>query len=249
MTLTNSWQEVVLKKGNDSFFTHSGKTADFDMLAKDGYLYKFELSMCHNGSTAAFYIDSVKIDYVDDNAAPVLHYHGEDVVTVAQGQTLDFDVSAVDSLEGEVDVQYVWGDSSQMDEHGNPVEGTHTLTFIAKDFFGNTAEKTITVIVEAPDETPPTLEIPVETVYAKVGARVLFTFTAFDERGKADVAVKWSDGALDGYKKLTQGTHTLTVIATDKSGNSTKKTITFIVTSEGDTADVVIDEEALCPDW
>lgn len=110
------------------------------------------------------------------------------------------------------------------------------------------AEKTITVIVEAPDETPPTLEIPVETVYAKVGARVLFTFTAFDERGKADVAVKWSDGALDEYEKLTQGTHTLTVIATDKSGNSTEKTITFIVTSEGDTADVVIDEEALCPD-
>ena len=68
------------------------------------------------------------------------------------------------------------------------------------------------------------------------------------ERGKADVAAKWSDGALDGYEKLTQGTHTLTVIATDKSGNSTEKTITFIVTSEGDTADVVIDEEALCPD-
>ena len=43
------------------------------------------------------------------------------------------------------------------------------------------------------------------------------------ERGKADVAAKWSDGALDGYEKLTQGTHTLTVIATDKSGNSTEK--------------------------
>ena len=32
------------------------------------------------------------------------------------------------------------------------------------------------------------------------------------------------------------------------SGNQTQKIITFIVTEEGDTADVIIDEEALCPD-
>ena len=246
MALTNSWQEVVLTEGNGSFFPHSGKNADFNMLSKDGYLYKFELSMRHNGSTAAFYIDSVKIDYIDDNEAPVLTYHGEDVVTVSRGATLDFDVSAVDNVDGEVDVQYVWGNSSQMDENGNPIEGEHTLTFIAKDSFGNTAEKTITVIVVAPDETPPTLEIPVESVCAKVGARVMLTFTASDDRGKADITAKWSDGALDGQNRLTQGTHTLTVIATDMSGNSAQKVITFIVTEEGDTADVVIDEEALC---
>jgi hypothetical protein len=191
----------------------------------------------------------VKLDYIDnDGVAPVLTYNGEDVVTLARGERLNFDVRATDALEGKVDVDYVWGDPSKIDEEGNPMPGTHTLTFTAKDFFGNTAEKTITVIVEAPDTTPPTLLIPVDTIYAKVGARSLLTFTATDDSGSVELTTAWSEGALDRCERLTKGTHTLTVTATDLSGNQTQKVITFIVTEEGDTSDVIIDEEALCPD-
>ena len=246
---TDAWQDIVLQDGNGSFFNHGARTANFNMLAKDGYLYKMELALRYSGKNPNFYIDSVKLDYIDnDGVAPVLTYNGEDVVTLARGERLNFDVRATDALEGAVDVDYVWGDPSKIDEEGNPMPGTHTLTFTAKDFFGNTAEKTITVIVEAPDTTPPTLLIPVDTIYAKVGARSLLTFTATDDSGSVELTTAWSEGALDRCERLTKGTHTLTVTATDLSGNQTQKVITFIVTEEGDTADVIIDEEALCPD-
>ncbi len=248
---TDAWQEVVLKDGNGSFFNNGSRTADFNMLAKDGYLYKFELAMRHNGSSdKAFYIDSVKVGYVaDDGVAPVLTYNGEDEVTIAKGQQLNFDVSAVDAEEGEVDVEYVWGDPSRIEADGKPMGGTHTLTFVARDFFGNTTEKTITVIVKEPDVTPPTLVVPVDTIYAKIGAKSLLTFTASDDKGGVTITTVWSEGALDRYERLTQGTHTLTITATDLSGNKTEKVVTFIVTEDGDTADVVIDEEEICPDW
>ena len=246
---TDAWQDIVLQDGNGSFFNNGDRTANFNMLAKDGYLYKMELAVRYSGKNPTFYIDSVKLGFIDnDGVAPVLTYNGEDVVTLARGERLNFNVSATDALEGAVDVDYVWGDPSKIDEDGNPMPGTHTLTFTAKDFFGNTAEKTITVIVEAPDTTPPTLLIPVDTIYAKVGARSLLTFTATDDSGSVELTTAWSEGALDRYDRLTKGTHTLTVTATDLSGNETQKVITFIVTEEGDTADVIIDEEALCPD-
>lgn len=246
-TKTDAWQDVVLKEGNGSFYTLDGRTADFSMLAKDGYLYKLELAMRHNGSNATFYVDSVKVGYVEnDGVAPVLKYNGEDVVTVPQGQTLSFDVSAVDAIEGAVDVEYVWADPSKIEADGTPMAGTHTLTFVARDLFGNVAEKTITVVVVERDLIPPTLIVPIDTVYAKIGARCLLTFTAYDENGTAEVTLSWSEGAVDRYERLKEGTHTLTVTATDLSGNQTHKTITFIVTAEGDSADTVIDEEELC---
>lgn len=240
---TGAWHDVVLQEGNGSFLQNK----NFSSLAKDGYLYKLELSMRHNGKQAAFYIDSINIKYIDnDGVAPVLTYNGEDVVTISHGQQLNFDVSAVDALEGKMDVEYVWGDPSKLDADGKPTPGTHTLTFVSRDFYGNTAEKTITIIVDEPDVTPPTLPVPVDTIYAKVGAHCMLTFTATDDKSAVEIKTEWSDGALDRYERLTAGTHTLTVIATDLSGNQTRKTITFIVTVEGDTSDVIIDEEKLC---
>ena len=244
---TDAWQEIVLKDDNGSFFNNGSRTANFNMLAKDGYLYKLEFAVRHNGSSATFYIDSVELGFIDnDGVAPVLTYNGEDVVTIAKGQKLNFDVSAKDALEGEMDVEYVWADPSKIEADGTPMAGTHTLTFVSRDFFGNIAEKSITVVVVEPDLIPPTLVVPLDTVYAKIGARSLLTFEATDNNGEVDVDLIWSEGALDRYERLTEGTHTLTVVATDLSGNQTQAVITFIVTAEGDTADVVIDEEALC---
>ena len=226
---TDSWQDIVLKDGNGSFFYNGDRTANFNMLAKNGYLYKFELAMRHNGSRAKFYIDSVKIKFIEnDGVAPVINYQGENVITIAEGQKLNLNVSAVDAVDGAVGVEYVWGDPSKIAADGSPMVGTHTLTFRATDFFGNTAEKSITVIVESPDLIAPTLVVPIDTVYAKIGARCLFTFTATDDRSEVEISLVWSTGALDKYERLMEGTHTLTVIASDLSGNKTQKTITVL---------------------
>jgi hypothetical protein len=87
------------------------------------------------------------------------------------------------------------------------------------------------------------LDIPVDIVYAKIGAKVLLEFSATDDRGSVTVTKSWSIGALDSRERLTEGTHTLTITATDASGNKTEKTVTFIVNAEGDFSDVIVDEQ------
>lgn len=248
---TGSWQDVLLKNGNGSFYTNSGmgRVSNFYDISADGYLNKFELAMRHNGSQGEFYVDSIKLTLVaNEGVAPVISYQGKEVVTISQGQKLPFTVSAVDDVEGEVDVEYVWGDMDKLDEKGNPVVGTHSLTFRAKDYFGNTAEKTITVQVEEPDLVAPTMEVPVTQIYAKIGAKPLISVKAFDDKdGEVQVVYTWSVDAMDGRGRLKEGTQVLTLTATDLSGNTTQETIVFFVSEKGDTADFIIDEAELCP--
>lgn len=242
---TDSWQEIVLKSDNGSFFQDVG-TEYFNTLSEDGYLSKFELSIRHNGANATFYIDSIQVGFVqNDGVAPVISYNGADTIEIAKGQKLNIDAYATDAQEGEVEIEYEWADQGLLDENGEPNIGTHTLSLVARDYFGNEAKKEITVVVLEPDTLPPTLDIRVDTVFAKIGASVLLDFAATDDRGSVTVTKTWSDGALDSRERLTEGTHTLTVTATDASGNKTEKTVTFIVSAEGDSSDVIVDEEEL----
>ena len=241
---TDSWQEIVLKSDNDSFFTENVGTEYFNTLSKDGFLNKFELAMRHNGTNATFYIDSIQVGLIpNDGVAPVISYNGANTIEIAKGQELNIEASATDAQEGAVEIEYEWESQEALDENGNPIIGTHTLFLIAKDYFGNEAKQAITVVVAEPDTIPPTLDMRVDTIYAKIGASVLLTFSATDDRGFVTVTKTWSNGALDNREKLTEGTHTLTVTATDASGNKTEKTVTFIVTAEGDSSDVIIDEQ------
>lgn len=246
---TDSWQEIVLKEGNGTFFEDGTNQYNFGAISKDGYLYKFELAVRHNGSKESpFYIDSVRVKLIEnEGVAPVITYNGEDTITIAKGQELGLSVSATDEIDGKVDVDFVWGDTGKIESDGTPMVGTHTLTFVAKDYFGNTATKQITVIVLEPDFIPPVFEIPCDTIYAKIGAKVLLSFDATDDiNGKVEVKTSWSEGAIDKRGRLTEGTHVLTLTATDLSGNKTVKTITFIVTEEGDVSNKIVDEEELC---
>lgn len=242
---TDSWQEIVLKEDNGSFFQDANKEY-FNTLSKDGYLNKFELSIRHNGANATFYIDSIQVGFVpNDGVAPVISYNGADTIEIAKGQKLNIDAYATDAQEGEVEIEYKWADQELLDENGEPMIGTHTLSLVARDYFGNEAKKEITVVVLEPDTLPPTLDIRVDTVFAKIGASVLLEFSATDDRGSVTVTKTWSNGALDSREKLTEGTHTLTVTATDASGNKAEKTVTFIVSAEGDFSDVIVDEQDL----
>ena len=91
------WHDVVLTQDN---FYENGTMAD---LSTDGYLDKFELGLRHS-NVADFYIDSIKVKQVEDTVAPVINYEGRDNEIISQGQTLNFKVSAIDALQGEVDV-------------------------------------------------------------------------------------------------------------------------------------------------
>ena len=55
-----------------------------------------------------------------------------------------------------------------------------------------------------------------------------------DNYDMVDVISEWSDGAIDFGGRLFEGTHTLTLTATDLSGNKSVHVVTVYVT-DGDT--------------
>lgn len=86
------------------------------------------------------------------------------------------------------------------------------------------------------DDVPPTITVKADNVKATVGAYPMEGYTVTDNSGSVNVSVEWSNGALDGKGRLTAGTHTCVITATDNSGNETKKTVTYTVAKETEVA-------------
>lgn len=236
----NQWVDITLSADGTNF----EKNMSFDKISVDGYLDKFELGLRANSSTN-FYIDSVVVNYVEnDGVAPVITYEGGDEITVTKGMPLLLNATAYDELDGEVEVVYDWGVEF---EGETPDLGTYTLTLRATDFFGNVAEKQITVNVAGPDEEAPVITVPTEMIYAKTGTIPLISVVVTDNRVGVTYTQTWSDGAFNEYGGFVDGTHTLTIKAVDASGNESEKAITFYVSAEGEVVDNLIDEEVLTP--
>lgn len=219
----------------------------FENISKDGMLDKFELSVRVNASVRV-YVDSIQyVMKANDGVAPVITYTGEDSIVVGLGSPLTLDVSAFDAQENcDVDVEYVWEEGVVLNENGTPEEqGTYTLTLQAKDSYGNLSTKEITVTVVESDNVAPVIELAFDTVKATVGTKPMLEVTATDNHDGVTLTKIWSDGALDARGRLTEGTHTWTLIATDAFGNKTEKTVTFIVTTDEPQYSFVTNEENL----
>ena len=86
------------------------------------------------------------------------------------------------------------------------------------------------------DDVPPTITVKADNVKATDGAYPMEGYTVTDNSGSVNVSLEWSNGALDGKGRLTAGTHTCVITATDNSGNETKKTVTYTVAKEAEVA-------------
>lgn len=82
------------------------------------------------------------------------------------------------------------------------------------------------------DDTPPIITVKADDINANAGTYPIEDYTVTDNSGRVNVSLKWSKGALDGKGRLTVGTHTCVITATDDGGNETKKTVTYTVTKE-----------------
>jgi hypothetical protein len=129
--------------------------------------------------------------------------------------------------------------------------GTHTLTAVATDAAGNTttsAPVTVTVsnATGGGDTTPPTVAITAPAGGTTVsGASVTVTASAGDNVGVASVQFKLDGanlGAADttspysiawNSTTATNGTHTLTAVATDAAGNTTTSAPVTVTVSNG----------------
>lgn len=88
------------------------------------------------------------------------------------------------------------------------------------------------------DVTPPVLEMPTKEYRTEAGSIPVYDdIKATDESGQVELIYEWSEGALDGFGRLTEGTHTLKIIAADAYGNTADATVTYIVTA-ADTLEV-----------
>lgn len=118
-------------------------------------------------------------------------------------------------------------------------EGSHTITATAYDAAGHSTSATITVNI---DRTGPSLSITAPTSGQVVSGSVNLAASASDPSGIASVEFQ-VDGVSVGLdfsspysvawdsNTVADGSHTLTVAASDTRGNSTTQTVNFIVSN------------------
>ncbi|MBV6466022.1 MAG: hypothetical protein PGMFKBFP_01320 [Anaerolineales bacterium] len=169
--------------------------------------------------------------------------------TFLQSNTIHFDATATDALQGDLTPVIEW--SSDIDgalgtggslNRSSMSLGQHVITAEATSPNGLTAVATITITVtDAGGNVPPQLFItaPVNNSVFMQGANVTFTGTANDlQDGNLSVNIQWSssiDGALGtgssvSTNALSVGIHIITAQVTDSDNLTSTKTIRVYVT-------------------
>jgi hypothetical protein len=167
---------------------------------------------------------SLLVSVAADTTPPVLALNGLPAVTLRVGDAyVDGGASATDNLDGDVTDRIVTD---------NPVDtsraGTYTVTYSVSDRAGNDASITRTVIIVAPDVTPPVLTLlGSPTVSLRVG-------DAYADAGA--LAVDNIDGDVTGrivtvnpVDTSRAGTYVVTYRVADSAGNSASTGRTVIV--------------------
>ena len=229
---TGSWCDVTLTADGLNFF---GASKMQTLANADGNLGSLCLIGRVNGNYAPYYIDSIVIRLkTDDKAAPVIRYSGKTDILTSSGKVFSPDITAFDEMEGrEIPLAYEWS-AGALDTNGNMLEGEHTCRVSATDYFGNTSYLDLNVTVGPPDVEAPTITFLASEIYVPVGTFYRMVLIAEDNYDDVKVVEEWSEGAIDFGGRLSEGVHTLTLTATDLSGNKTVKVVTVHVIA-GDT--------------
>lgn len=129
--------------------------------------------------------------------------------------------------------------------------GTHTLLARARDAAGNTSTASITVTVNNPDLTPPSVSIVTPVQGAIVSGTVGLTATASDNVGVVGVQFQLDGvnlGAEDtaapyglawNTTTAVNGSHTLSAVARDAAGNKATASVTITVANSPPPASVL----------
>ena len=225
----NAWMEYSIQNDGKGF--SNGHT--FANLADaNGKLGVFGIGTKYESEkNYTFYIDSVTIKLKEnDNVAPVISYNGKTDILTSSGKVFAPGISAFDEQEGrDIALKYEWSDNA-LDNDGKMVEGEYTCTVSATDYYGNTSSLTLNVTVGPKDVNAPVIQFTAKEIHVAVGTYDRMVVKCVDDYDDIDVDVKWSNGAVDFGGRLKKGTHTLTMTATDLSGNSTVMVVTVYVT-------------------
>ena len=216
------WMDVTVEKSSYASFDYDG----------DGYCDPFNFCLRKAGGTA--YIDHIIVELKEkDVVPPVITYDGETEISTTAGRLFTVNATAFDERDNKsIAPEYIYSEGA-VDEKGLLLEGEHTCTVRFTDDAGNSSEISIKLTVAAQDKTAPTINWTVEKLFANVGMRVMLDITATDDKdGEVEPVFVWSEGALDSKGRLLEGEHTLTVTATDSTGNETEIVVPVIVSSD-----------------
>ncbi len=229
----NQWMEYAICADGSGF---SNNHDIMSLADEQGNLDVFGIGTKYESNTNyTFYIDSITIKLKsDDGKAPVLNYSGETDILTSAGRPFVADISAYSELEGRyLGLDYAWSEGA-LDENGNMLEGVHTCIVSATNYYGHTSSVALNVKVDPKDVEAPKIEIDTSEIFVPVGTFYRMVISCVDNYDNVDVVSEWSEGAIDFGGRLAEGTHTLTLSATDQSGNKSVHIVTLYVTN-GDT--------------
>ena len=222
-----AWVDYTIS-ADGSGFSNSHKMGS--LADEDGNLGIFGIGTKYESGNYAFYIDSISVKLKDDDGeGPVLNYSGKTDVLTSCGKVFDPGIIAYDELEDrEVALVYEWSEGA-LDGDGKMLEGEHTCRVSATDYYGNTSYLDLNVTVGPPDVEAPEILFFTDEIYVSVGTYYRMLPIAMDNYDDVKVVEEWSEGAIDFGGRLAEGVHTLTLTATDLSGNKTVKVVTVYV--------------------
>ena len=222
-----TWVDYTIKADGTGFSNSKKMNSLAD---ENGNLGIFGIGTKYETKDYVFYIDSISIKLKDDDGkAPVLSYSGKTDIVTSCGKVFNPGITAYDELEDrEVALVYDWSEGA-LDGEGKMLEGEHTCRVSATDYYGNTSYIDLNVTVGPPDVSAPEIQFFTSEIYVPVGTFYRMALMAIDDYDNVDVIEEWSDGAIDLGGRLAEGVHTLTLTATDLSGNKTVKVVTVYV--------------------
>ncbi len=169
--------------------------------------------------------------------------------TVFQGTSLTFTGTGTDPEDGALTGTALEWSSSRDGALGTGASvssttltaGTHVITLVGRDSGGNTGTATISVQVLPMNAAPMvTITAPANNTSVAAGTGVTFTATATDAADGAltGMSIRWTSslggvlgtGASLTTASLAEGTHTITVSATDSGGRSASASISITIT-------------------
>jgi len=177
--------------------------------------------------------------------------------TVAAGTAVTFTGSASDPQDGDLTAALVWSSSLQGQigtggsfSRSDLVAGTHLITATATDSGSLAGSDAISLTVQAPSNTPPTvlISLPTNGSSVQVGTSVSFLGSASDSQdGNLTASMTWNSnlqGALGtggsfSRSNLVVGTHTITASAVDNGGLTGSAGVTLTVQPPPNTPPVV----------
>ena len=231
---SNTWSAKISPSAIGEWIDVTLEKDDYSFLDFDGNGYCDPINFCFRGANSTAYIDAITVELKPADAnPPVITYEGETVINTTAGKPFVLDASAYDAEDDEyITLEYIWNGDA-LDADGLLVEGSYTLKVKATDTYGNTSELVLTVNVGPEDTEAPVIgwTPDVEAVYAMKGAKPSIRVSVTDNTDKVEAVLIWSEGALDEAGRLTEGLHTLTISATDLSGNHSEYTVLFYVTA------------------